>query len=53
MPRASTNDLLAFITAARERSFTRAAAKLGTTPSNAGLIVPSLPEMPGTSASRM
>src|SRR5687767_3587227 len=29
MPRHSLNDLLAFITVARERSFTRAAAQLG------------------------
>jgi DNA-binding transcriptional LysR family regulator len=29
MPRESTNDLLAFLTVARERSFTRAAAQLG------------------------
>jgi DNA-binding transcriptional LysR family regulator len=33
MPRANTNDLIAFITVARERSFTRAAAKLGVSPS--------------------
>jgi DNA-binding transcriptional LysR family regulator len=33
MARASTNDLAAFITVARERSFTRAAAKLGVSPS--------------------
>jgi DNA-binding transcriptional LysR family regulator len=29
MPRADLDDLLAFIAVARERSFTRAAAKLG------------------------
>ncbi|MBV8094718.1 MAG: LysR family transcriptional regulator, partial [Acetobacteraceae bacterium] len=29
MPRTDLNDLLAFIAVARERSFTRAAAKLG------------------------
>src|SRR6266478_1666664 len=29
MPRHDLNDLLAFVTVARERSFTRAAAKLG------------------------
>src|SRR6266581_3716565 len=29
MPRANTNDLLAFLAVARERSFTRAAAQLG------------------------
>src|SRR5580693_4562778 len=29
MPRADLNDLLAFVSVARERSFTRAAAKLG------------------------
>ena len=29
MPRPNVNDLLAFIAVARERSFTRAAAKLG------------------------
>ena len=33
MPRQSLNDLLAFITVARERSFTRAAAQLGVSPS--------------------
>jgi DNA-binding transcriptional LysR family regulator len=33
MPRANPNDLLAFIAVARERSFSRAAAKLGITPS--------------------
>ncbi len=33
MPRHSLNDLLAFITVARERSFTRAAAQLGVSPS--------------------
>ncbi|WP_207462814.1 LysR family transcriptional regulator [Azospirillum sp. SYSU D00513] len=33
MARANTNDLIAFITVARERSFTRAAAKLGVSPS--------------------
>ena len=33
MPRQSLNDLLAFVTVARERSFTRAAAQLGVSPS--------------------
>jgi len=33
MARANVNDLIAFITVARERSFTRAAAKLGVSPS--------------------
>jgi DNA-binding transcriptional LysR family regulator len=33
MARANTNDLLAFISVARERSFTRAAAQLGVSPS--------------------
>jgi len=33
MPRPSANDLLAFLAVARERSFTRAAAKLGVSPS--------------------
>ena len=33
VPRQSLNDLLAFITVARERSFTRAAAQLGVSPS--------------------
>src|SRR6266581_2628872 len=33
MPRANTNDLLAFLAVARERSFTRAAAQLGVSPS--------------------
>jgi DNA-binding transcriptional LysR family regulator len=33
MPRANVNDLLAFLAIARERSFTRAAAKLGVSPS--------------------
>jgi DNA-binding transcriptional LysR family regulator len=33
MPRANVNDLLAFLAVARERSFTRAAAKLGVSPS--------------------
>jgi DNA-binding transcriptional LysR family regulator len=33
MPRANINDLIAFVTVARERSFTRAAAQLGVSPS--------------------
>jgi DNA-binding transcriptional LysR family regulator len=33
MPRQNVNDLLGFLAAARERSFTRAAAKLGVSPS--------------------
>lgn len=33
MPRANINDLLAFLAVARERSFTRAAAQLGVSPS--------------------
>jgi DNA-binding transcriptional LysR family regulator len=33
MPRANVNDLLAFLAVARERSFTRAAAQLGVSPS--------------------
>src|ERR1700745_3576994 len=33
MPRANVNDLLAFLAVARERSFTRAAAKVGVSPS--------------------
>jgi DNA-binding transcriptional LysR family regulator len=33
MPRAGVNDLIAFVTVARERSFTRAAARLGVSPS--------------------
>ncbi|HEV2543043.1 MAG TPA: LysR family transcriptional regulator [Methylobacterium sp.] len=33
MPRAGTNDLVAFLTVARERSFTRAAAQIGVSPS--------------------
>src|SRR5438105_9949850 len=33
MPRQNTNDLLAFLAVARERSFTRAAAQLGVSPS--------------------
>ena len=33
MPRENYNDLLAFLTVARERSFTRAAAELGVSPS--------------------
>jgi DNA-binding transcriptional LysR family regulator len=33
MPRANVNDLLAFLAVARERSFTRAAARLGVSPS--------------------
>ncbi len=33
MPRANANDLIAFVTVARDRSFTRAAAKLGVSPS--------------------
>lgn len=33
MPRGRFDDLLAFVTVARERSFTRAAAKLGVSPS--------------------
>jgi DNA-binding transcriptional LysR family regulator len=33
MARATANDLIAFITVARECSFTRAAAKLGVSPS--------------------
>jgi DNA-binding transcriptional LysR family regulator len=33
MPRANVNDLIAFVTVARERSFTRAAAQLGVSPS--------------------
>jgi DNA-binding transcriptional LysR family regulator len=33
MPRANINDLIAFIAVARERSFTRAAARLGVSPS--------------------
>src|SRR5579875_1804366 len=33
MPRGNLNDLLAFLAVARERSFTKAAAKLGVSPS--------------------
>ncbi|HTH49853.1 MAG TPA: LysR family transcriptional regulator, partial [Candidatus Limnocylindria bacterium] len=33
MPRANVNDLLAFLAVAKERSFTRAAAQLGISPS--------------------
>src|SRR5690349_8764199 len=33
MPRESLNELLAFLTVARERSFTRAAARIGVSPS--------------------
>ncbi|MCV5856379.1 LysR family transcriptional regulator, partial [Escherichia coli] len=33
MPRADTDDLLASLAVARERSFTRAAARLGVSPS--------------------
>jgi DNA-binding transcriptional LysR family regulator len=33
MPRAAVSDLLAFLAVVRERSFTRAAAKLGVSPS--------------------
>jgi DNA-binding transcriptional LysR family regulator len=33
MPRENTNDLVAFLAVARERSFTQAAAKLGVSPS--------------------
>jgi DNA-binding transcriptional LysR family regulator len=39
MPRESYNDLLAFIAVARERSFTRAAARLGVSPSALSHVV--------------
>ncbi|WP_087001358.1 LysR family transcriptional regulator [Rhizobium sullae] len=39
MPRASVNDLMAFLAVARERSFTRAAAKLGVSQSALSHIV--------------
>ncbi|MGO7203587.1 LysR family transcriptional regulator, partial [Rhizobium ruizarguesonis] len=39
MPRESVNDLMAFLAVAREKSFTRAAAKLGVSQSALSHIV--------------
>src|SRR3981189_1171086 len=47
MDRATASDLLAFIAVARERSFTRAAAKLGMTQSALSQIIRSLEERIG------
>src|SRR6266404_1062101 len=47
MDRANASDLLAFIAVARERSFTRAAAKLGMTQSALSQIIRSLEERIG------
>lgn len=47
MPRHNVNDLLAFLAVARERSFTRAAAQLGVSPSALSHTVRSLEERLG------
>src|ERR671913_1182530 len=47
MPRQSLNDLLGFVTVARERSFTRAAAQLGVSPSALSHTIRKLEERVG------
>src|SRR5260221_11552680 len=47
MPRANINDLVTFVTVARERSFTRAAAKAGVSPSGMSHAVRGLEERLG------
>jgi DNA-binding transcriptional LysR family regulator len=47
MPRANVNDLIAFLAVARERSFTRAAAQLGVSPSALSHTVRALEERLG------
>src|SRR6202163_3312502 len=47
MPRESINDLIAFLAVARERSFTRAAAKLGVSQSALSHTIRSLEERLG------
>jgi DNA-binding transcriptional LysR family regulator len=47
MPRANVNDLLAFLAVARERSFTRAAAQLGVSPSALSHTIKGLEERLG------
>lgn len=47
MPRERTQDMIAFLAVARERSFTRAAAKLGVTPSALSHTIKALEEQLG------
>jgi DNA-binding transcriptional LysR family regulator len=47
MPRENLNDLLAFLAVTRERSFTRAAAKLGLSQSALSHTIRGLEERPG------
>ena len=47
MPRYNINDLLAFRAVARERSFTRAAAQIGVSPSALSHTIRALEERPG------
>src|ERR687893_1730359 len=47
MPRQSLNDLVAFLAVARERSFTRAAAQLGVSPSALSHTIRKLEERVG------
>src|ERR1700750_1559712 len=47
MPRNNINDLLAFVAIARERSFTRAAAQIGVSPSALSHTIRSLEERLG------
>src|SRR6187549_3508025 len=47
MPRENVNDLLAFLSVARERSFTRAAAQLGVSPSALSHTIRALEERVG------
>src|ERR1700679_3072824 len=47
MPRENLNDILAFLAVARERSFTRAAARLGVSQSALSHTIRALEERPG------